>query len=240
MKSKRKDALEAGDMFYFTGKPCSNGHISKRYASGACVKCAVYSGKKWKKQNPEKAKESAAKTQEKYREKTNFVRRELYSIFPEAHRERSRQYRAKNPEKVKQQRKKSYIKNKQKRREESRFFTSNNRSLVNEKRREKYPRNKPKISAIWHKRRAAKLERTLKNYGELDQFCLEEAYQQCKDMEQAFGIPWDIDHMIPLQACEASGLHSYTNIQVIPRSLNASKCNRMIYTEPLDWLSDAT
>lgn len=36
----RSDALSLGEVHYFTGKPCVNGHISSRYASTqACVEC---------------------------------------------------------------------------------------------------------------------------------------------------------------------------------------------------------
>jgi hypothetical protein len=35
----RKDAIEKGDKFYFTGKPCKAGHIEPRYVS--CRQCSV-------------------------------------------------------------------------------------------------------------------------------------------------------------------------------------------------------
>lgn len=40
MKRTRKEAIEAGDEFYYTGKPCKNGHIAKRRTlHGNCVEC---------------------------------------------------------------------------------------------------------------------------------------------------------------------------------------------------------
>jgi hypothetical protein len=46
MKTGRKrikakdDAAASGQMFYFTGKPCSRGHIAKRFVSNRkCVEC---------------------------------------------------------------------------------------------------------------------------------------------------------------------------------------------------------
>jgi hypothetical protein len=40
LKNKRKDALLAGDMHYFTGKHCSHGHIEpRRTINGACIEC---------------------------------------------------------------------------------------------------------------------------------------------------------------------------------------------------------
>jgi len=39
---EREAARAAGERFYFTGKPCRNGHIVKRYtANGLCSTCAV-------------------------------------------------------------------------------------------------------------------------------------------------------------------------------------------------------
>lgn len=39
-KKTRKEALEAGEVFYFTRKPCKRGHISKRHTkSRSCVEC---------------------------------------------------------------------------------------------------------------------------------------------------------------------------------------------------------
>lgn len=40
MKNKRKLALEAGDVYYFTGKACKKGHIApKRAVNGFCTEC---------------------------------------------------------------------------------------------------------------------------------------------------------------------------------------------------------
>jgi hypothetical protein len=40
MKKTPREALEVGDIYYFTGKACVNGHISKRLTlGGKCVEC---------------------------------------------------------------------------------------------------------------------------------------------------------------------------------------------------------
>ena len=47
MKTTRKEALSAGDDYYYTGKLCKNWHLSKRRAfSGACVECLALSSEK--------------------------------------------------------------------------------------------------------------------------------------------------------------------------------------------------
>ena len=38
--STASEALERNEMFYFTGKKCSKGHLSLRYASTSIARCA--------------------------------------------------------------------------------------------------------------------------------------------------------------------------------------------------------
>lgn len=36
----RKDAIDAGQLRYFTGEQCKHGHVSERWTmSGACIEC---------------------------------------------------------------------------------------------------------------------------------------------------------------------------------------------------------
>lgn len=40
MKANRKDAMLNGDLYYFTGQSCKNGHVAKRYTRNCeCVEC---------------------------------------------------------------------------------------------------------------------------------------------------------------------------------------------------------
>ena len=49
MKTSRKEAFEAGETRYFTGKPCKHGHTAARYTqSGACSACLKISMGKFK------------------------------------------------------------------------------------------------------------------------------------------------------------------------------------------------
>jgi hypothetical protein len=42
MKASRKEAIEALEKFYYTGKPCKHGHLSKRYTiEGVCFHCVT-------------------------------------------------------------------------------------------------------------------------------------------------------------------------------------------------------
>lgn len=43
------------DKFYFTGKPCKNGHVSKRYiANRQCAECLALQSVEWKRANKDK------------------------------------------------------------------------------------------------------------------------------------------------------------------------------------------
>ena len=68
---------------------------------------------------------------------------------------------------------------------------------------------------------------------------ISEAYALAEQRKKETGIDWHVDHMYPLQGRRVSGLHCALNIQVIPGFMNASKRNRMIMTEPLEWLRHA-
>ena len=50
-KTTRKEAKINNDLYYFTGKPCKHGHVSKRFTScGACVGCLTV----YRKSDPER------------------------------------------------------------------------------------------------------------------------------------------------------------------------------------------
>lgn len=101
----------------------------------------------------------------------------------------------------------------------------------------KYASNNPeKMTAKWSARRARKLNATPPWFGELDELVMLEAHDLAKRRQAATGIKWEVDHMIPLQARNACGLHVASNIQVIPATMNAAKCNKMRLTEPGEWL----
>lgn len=92
-------------------------------------------------------------------------------------------------------------------------------------------------TATENRRRVKKLNALPKWFGEFDQLVETEAFELADQRRELTGIDWAVDHMIPLQAKEASGLHIGCNLQVIPSRLNNSKLNRMILTEPGEWVA---
>lgn len=53
-----------------------------------------------------------------------------------------------------------------------------------------------------------------------------EAYCLAQLRTEMTGVKFEVDHIVPLKAKDACGLHTEFNLQVIPAALNAEKNNR--------------
>ena len=81
----RQEAISKGLKHYFTGKPCKRGHVDRRLVSNyGCLTCALEHERRYRKENPEKAR---AKW------------RRYDARNPERRRQISRYYRERNLEK---------------------------------------------------------------------------------------------------------------------------------------------
>ena len=61
----RVEAKAAGASRYFTGKPCSKGHIAERSLTGTCVECGKIAHAAWSKRNPMNAATRSAAYRER-------------------------------------------------------------------------------------------------------------------------------------------------------------------------------
>lgn len=67
---KRQDAISNGDKFYFTGRPCKNGHIDQRTVIGSnCLSCTRKRRDRWNDLNADKKKMLDAEWQRNNKEK---------------------------------------------------------------------------------------------------------------------------------------------------------------------------
>lgn len=86
--------------------------------------------------------------------------------------------------------------------------------------------NPGKARARASKRKAALLQRTPAWLTEEDHRKIEDYYILAEYMEIATGVPYHVDHIVPLQGNNVSGLHVPSNLQVITASENRSKSNK--------------
>lgn len=122
----------------------------------------------------------------------------------------------KNPEKAKARWSRNHESRKEKRNEYSRQWQKKNRHLVR---------------AFASKRRAIKAKATPLWDLELTELAVKEASHLAEMRFRSFGFEWHVDHMIPLNSTQVCGLHVWSNIQVIPASVNVSKGNRVMHIE---------
>lgn len=70
LANTRKEAQERGDTYFYTGKPCKNGHVDMRYVSSPiCVTCAKSTYLRRKPKTLAELKERYRADPEKYRQK---------------------------------------------------------------------------------------------------------------------------------------------------------------------------
>ena len=104
------------------------------------------------------------------------------------------------------------------------YYANRERKLA--KAREWSADNRDKRAAYTAKYRAAKLQRTPNWLTNEDWAKIEEFYQLAADLTDIVGLPYHVDHIIPLQGSIVSGLHCPSNLQVIPATENQRKGNR--------------
>lgn len=238
----RAEAKAKGLKFYFTGKPCRNGGIGlRRVSNGVCV-CLLCVKKKsdgsrsFYERNSEEIRAKVSRYRSNNLEKIRASERAYGRANKEKRSEYHRQWRSNNPEKVRDCARRWGENNPEKVREKSRRWREDNPELAREQRLRWLKENPGKVMARASKRRAAKRQAIPAWFSEWDGFAIEEAYDLAAQRSEETGIDWHVDHMIPLRARKACGLHCAGNIQVIPAAMNLSKSNKMLLTEPLAWL----
>ena len=88
-----------------------------------------------------------------------------------------------------------------------------------------WARKFPEKGASYQARRRAYVLRATPAWA--NQFFIEEAYRLARMRTQMTGLPWEVDHDLPLVSPLVCGLHVAENMRVIPRMENRSKGNRL-------------
>ncbi len=103
-RGERYKAKIAGEIYYFTGRPCKHGHVSKRKTcDGQCHQCSLERGRvldaKRYAANPAKHKARTDKWRKNNLDRWNETSRIYYAKKPEIFRESNRKWSKKNPDK---------------------------------------------------------------------------------------------------------------------------------------------
>lgn len=139
-----------------------------------------------------------------------------------------REWKRKNPEAFKEW----YRRNVDRQSEKFKEYRRKNRDHLSKQYREWAKENPHKVNAIVAKRTAAKLKATP---PWADQAAIRNFYERAAELTRATGIRHEVDHIVPLQGKTVCGLHWEGNLQVLPKTENIRKSNRM----PEEW-SNAT
>lgn len=155
----------------------------------------------------------------------NILRKALKRKIPEfilKEFEYKKQYRLDNNEKHKEYMKIWHEKNASKQIEYRKAYRESNKAYF----KQYNELNKHLISARTRKRQAAKISRTPKWIDKEELWLIENAYELALTRTKLTGLKWHVDHIIPLQGNKVSGLHVFSNIQVILAKDNLAKANR--------------
>lgn len=192
----RKEAKEQGLTRYFSGQTCKHGHTDERLTStGACILCVAKYSKKWKIDNKE-AKLASYKRY--YCENKELIgkKQKTYRTDQKEH-----FWRVRN----------GYI--------------AANRDKVSAYKAAWKKRNPAKVTFDTVKRNAAKLKRTPAWLTETDFERIKNEYRVAALLSKITNTTWHVDHIIPLQGKNVSGLHVPTNLRAIPSVENIRKRN---------------
>ena len=207
----RATAKAEGKDRYFTSVPCKNGHTVERNTNtGRCVEChRLYMLRYWA-----KYPEAVVKRNEKCKE-YRVKQPEKYQAFKEKRIERwhsDEEYRLKQLEIFKEQDRKRYANPEyaEKRRLQGKEWFKNNAGLAKEKR---------------GRRRASEVNATPDWLTPIDKAQIAQYYEVATALEMQTGIKHHVDHIIPLKAKIASGLHLPWNLQVLTATDNLRKSN---------------
>lgn len=138
MLSSKREAKEAGEKKYFTGKSCKNGHISPRWThNSSCMGCLSENSirwskknrgrqaawmKAWRKANPEKESKNRKKANDAYlsksenRIKSRLAAKKRYAEKGNEIRKRAKELRPRRANKIKSYMKKWNSENRERRR----------------------------------------------------------------------------------------------------------------------------
>lgn len=249
----RSVAKERGLKYYLINTPCPKGNIANRQVSNYGCKCLDC--KSLSKKHNATYRNNHKELLQKYRDNHKEEKAAYNKKYKQENRERCKldviKYKKKNPEKVKEWLRKSNEKHHEKRLAYHRKIYKENPGKIkarNKKSNLKHIDRLRKTRRLYRQNNSAKINmyganrrskrHTFNSCEELTNFVVQECYSLNILRKNIFNFDWHLDHMIPIQSKLVCGLHVWNNFQCIPQTMNSHKSNKLIYTNPHEWLYD--
>lgn len=222
-------ARTIGVKYYFTGVPCRNGHISKRYApNNTCIECSR-GRKKVTEANRLKAHEAKVRWYAKNADRERQRARSARANNPEAHREYDRRKLEKNPEAKRDRDRAYYQKNKVAIREFFKRKYYDNYDKYLEDRRRKY-NNNPLPAKVQKAKRRAQAAQAGGSFTQDDVSRIRESQKdRCACCGTKLRKRGSLDHIV---AIARAGTNWPRNLQLLCKSCNSSKHAR----DPIEFM----
>lgn len=196
----RSEAKRLGLTRYFTGKQCKHGHMSERFSSGVCIECANIKNKAYKPKNL-----GGLDTQKICSLCSNS--KPLSDFYKNNTGKFGVASKCKNCRAI-------YLSN---------WYVKNKDTVL-------------KIAAKWakdnaHKKRSYRAKRRAAILNATpywaDLNAIKNVYKQADALSKEYNDRYEVDHIIPLQGKNVSGLHVHWNLQIMHISENRCKGNRL-------------
>ena len=206
----RSEAKAINAPRYFTGKPCSKGHLAPKFTcSGSCTECLSSRRRdymrEWAAKNPELKKQRAAEWYQNNREEIIERVRTNYHKDIDKSRQRGRDYAATHRVEARQRVKNWSEQNPERKRQNDKAWAEG---------------NKARSHSLKAKYRAARRQACPPWVDDAHMARIHEIYKLRRDISERTGVVHEVDHIVPLQGKTVCGLHVWWNLRVIPREEN--------------------
>jgi site-specific DNA-cytosine methylase len=139
--------------------------------------------------------------------------------------EQNRKYREKNKDDLREKKKQYYLKNKESIRLKSKQNYEVNKEAYKERAKKWKKDNAARHNALCMDRHVKKLKARPSWLTMIQLVQIQEFYEIAKARSYQTGIVHHVDHIVPLQGKNVSGLHVPWNLQILTASDNCSKRN---------------
>lgn len=137
-------------------------------------------------------------------------------------------WRKNNPEHIKEYSKKYYTENIDQIKARKKLYRQNNKDKIRDYQNWWRNENKEKCGELSARRRARKRNATPKWLTKEDYDVMRIFYEEAQRLTKETGVDYAVDHIHPLAGENFSGLHVPWNLQILTRSENSSKKNKLI------------